>query len=60
MSSQHIIGECGALMELRMKYFKRRFILPPFDDLSKKALAGFIGEAPIDELRFFLDMAEGS
>ena len=54
MSSQHILGECGALTPLRLKHFSARFLLPPFDHLPKKALVGFLGEAPVEELKFFL------
>ena len=55
MSSQHIIGECGALAHLRQKYFSAQFLIPPFTSLSKGSLVGFLREAPIDELQFFLE-----
>ena len=59
MSSQHILGECGALTHLRLKYFSAHFLLPPFTNLSKGALVGFLREAPIDEVQFFLTEGEG-
>jgi len=55
MSSQHILGECGALIPLRQKFFNASFLLPPFDHLKKRELVGFLREAPVDELKFFLE-----
>ena len=56
MSSQHIIGDCEALVaHIRAKYFNSYFVQPPFDSLKKSALIGFLREAPIDELQFFIE-----
>ena len=55
MSSQHVVAECGALADLRQKYFDTVYLTPPFYNLKMKALIGFLREAPIDELQFFLE-----
>ena len=53
-SSQHIIGECGALIPLRRKHFGTPFIFPPYTKLKKKALENFLREVPIGAVKFFL------
>ena len=55
-TSQHILGECGALNELRFKYFNSYQLQPPFVNLKKGALIGFLREAPIDEVQFFFEV----
>ena len=55
-TSQHILGECGALNEIRFKYFGSYQLQPPFDSLKKGALVGFLREAPIDEVQFFFEI----
>ena len=54
-TSQHIIGECGALTQLRLKYFNAPFLLPPFVSLKRSALTGFLREVPVDAIRFFVE-----
>ena len=54
-SSQHVIGECGMLSHIRFKYFNMYFISPPFTNLSRTALVGYLKELPIGELQFFLE-----
>ena len=56
MTSQHILGECGALNEIRFKHFGCFQLEPPFTALKKSALVGFLREAPVDELRFFIEV----
>ena len=55
MSSQHILGECAALNSIRQKHFQQLQLEPPFNNLAKSALVGFCREAPITELRFFIE-----
>ena len=54
-TSQHILGECGALASLRIKHFGTAYMLPPFTDLKKKDLVGFLQGTPLDALNFFLE-----
>ena len=56
-SSQHIIGECGALNDIRFKHFDAYQLSPPFTALKKSALIGYLRDAPIDELHFFIEAA---
>ena len=55
-SSQHILGECGALNQIRFKYFNQ-YQIPHVDfyTLKKSAIVGFLREAPVDELQFFIE-----
>merc|ERR1712029_1000012 len=44
MSTQHVIGECGAFNYLRHKHFQQFQLQPPFDNLSRSSLVGFCKE----------------
>ena len=55
MSTEHVLTECVALAQLREKHFGIQVLAPPFISLSKGALIGFLREAPIDAVRFFLE-----
>ena len=54
-SSQHILGECGALSQLRFKHFNTYYLTPPFVNLKRYALLGFLKESHIAELQFFME-----
>merc|ERR1712110_908790 len=54
-TSAHIIAQCHTLIQLRVKYFKTEFLNPPYINLEKRALLGFLREAPIEELHYFIE-----
>ena len=54
-SSEHILGQCGALNELRFKHFGSYQLSPPFTSLRKEAIVSFLREGSIDALSFFMD-----
>ena len=57
-TSCHIISQCTELCDIRMKYFNRKYLNPPYLNLDKSALLGFLREVPIEELQFFLPEGE--
>ena len=57
-TSAHIIAQCHELIPLREKFFKNTFLTPPYINLEKGAVLGFLREAPIEELHFFLNEGE--
>ena len=54
-TSAHILAQCTALTEIRLKYFGKENFSPPYVNLDKDAVVGFLREAPIEEMHFFLD-----
>ena len=57
-TSAHVLAECTALAELRTKHFGLSVLLPPFINLDRSSLLGFLREAPIEELNFFIKEGE--
>ena len=59
-TSAHILAECTELAEIRLKHFGISYLLPPYINLDRSSLLGFLREAPIEELNFFLNEGEHS
>ena len=52
MTSAHILAQCTELIDIRRKFFHKDYLNPPYINLEKGALLGFLREAPIEELHF--------
>ena len=57
-TSAHILAQCHELIPLREKYFKKPFLNPPYINLESRAVLGYLREAPIEELHFFITEGE--
>ena len=57
-TSAHILAQCTELADLRIKHFGTRYLSPPYINLDRSSLLGFLREAPIEELNFFLNEGE--
>ena len=57
-TSAHILAQCTELGDLRMSFFGTRYLSPPYNNLDKSSLLGFLREAPIEELNFFIKEGE--
>ena len=51
-TSAHILAQCKALEDLRIKYFKNRWLSPPYIGLEMKAIINFLKEANLEALNF--------
>ena len=54
-TSEHVIGQCGVLNQIRYKYFNYYQLTPPFVGLRKRDIVGFLRETRIDALAFFME-----
>ena len=54
-SSEHIIGECAVLNQLRFKHFGSYQLSPPFTCLRKESVVSFLREGRIGALTFFME-----
>ena len=59
-TSAHILAECSELANLRTSFFGVPHLFPPYDNLDRSSLLGFLREAPIEELNFFINEGEQS
>ena len=57
-TSAHILAQCTELADLRIKHFGTKYLSPPYINLEKDSLLGFLREAPIEELNFFFNEGE--
>ena len=57
-SSAHILAECTELADLRVSFFGTPVLLQPYINLDKSSVLGFLREAPIEELNFFIKEGE--
>ena len=52
-TSTHILAQCDALEEARMRHFGQKWLSPPYNKLKTSKIIEFLKEVPLEGIEFF-------